>query len=400
MLEGKHILLGVTGSIAAYKAAVITRLLVKEGAEVKILMTPPAKDFITPLTLATLSKNPVLTESFNNENGDWNSHVDLGIWADLFLIAPATANTIAKMAVGIADNLLLTSYLSARCQVIIVPAMDIDMFNHKATQKNLETLRFYGNIIIEPAIGELASGLEGKGRMQEPEKIIEFIQTFFSNQQKLKGKKILVTAGPTFEAIDPVRYIGNYSSGKMGYAIAETLVNMGADVVLVSGPVNISLNLPKLKLVNVTSAQEMFNACIKIFPGCNAGIMSAAVADYTPLNKNKEKIKRADKNISIELKSNPDIAAELGKIKKRGQVLVGFALETNNEINNAKQKLKNKNLDFIILNLANEPGSGFNTDTNKISIISTNNKIKHFELKDKKDVALDIVEELSTFLKV
>jgi len=394
MLKGKHILIGITGSIAAYKAAIIVRALVKEGAEVKVLMTSLAKQFITPLTMATLSKNPILVDFFNPESGEWNSHVNLGLWADLYLIAPATANSIAKMAQGIADNLLLTTYLSARCPVVIAPAMDMDMFQHATTQKNLQILRSYGNIIIEPAIGELASGLEGKGRMEEPDQILATINNYFNSGEKLIGKKILVTAGPTYEAIDPVRFISNHSSGKMGYALAEALANMGADVVLVSGPVKISLQHPKVKLIETVTAKEMHKACLKEFPKCNAAILAAAVADYAPSKPSKEKIKKSANNLKLDLSPNPDIAFELGKLKKKGQVLIGFALETNDALKNAGMKLKNKNFDFIVINSLSDAGAGFNTDTNKISILDKNNNIQHFELKSKQIVAKDIAEKL------
>ena len=394
MLKGKHILIGITGSIAAYKAAIIVRALVKEGAEVKVLMTSLAKQFITPLTMATLSKNPILVDFFNPESGEWNSHVNLGLWADLYLIAPATANSIAKMAQGIADNLLLTTYLSARCPVVIAPAMDMDMFQHATTQKNLQILRSYGNIIIEPAIGELASGLEGKGRMEEPDQILATINNYFNSGEKLSGKKILVTAGPTYEAIDPVRFISNHSSGKMGYALAEALANMGADVVLVSGPVKISLQHPKVKLIETVTAKEMHKACLKEFPKCNAAILAAAVADYAPSKPSKEKIKKSANNLKLDLSPNPDIAFELGKLKKKGQVLIGFALETNDALKNAGMKLKNKNFDFIVINSLSDAGAGFNTDTNKISILDKNNNIQHFELKSKQIVAKDIAEKL------
>jgi len=394
MLKGKHILIGITGSIAAYKAAIIVRALVKEGAEVKVLMTSLAKQFITPLTMATLSKNPILVDFFNPESGEWNSHVNLGLWADLYLIAPATANSIAKMAQGIADNLLLTTYLSARCPVVIAPAMDMDMFQHATTQKNLQILRSYGNIIIEPAVGELASGLEGKGRMEEPDQILATINNYFNSGEKLSGKKILVTAGPTYEAIDPVRFISNHSSGKMGYALAEALANMGADVVLVSGPVKISLQHPKVKLIETVTAKEMHKACLKEFPKCNAAILAAAVADYAPSKPSKEKIKKSANNLKLDLSPNPDIAFELGKLKKKGQVLIGFALETNDALKNAGMKLKNKNFDFIVINSLSDAGAGFNTDTNKISILDKNNNIQHFELKSKQIVAKDIAEKL------
>jgi phosphopantothenoylcysteine decarboxylase/phosphopantothenate--cysteine ligase len=394
MLKGKHILVGITGSIAAYKAAIIVRALVKEGAEVKVLMTSLAKEFITPLTMATLSKNPILVDFFNPESGEWNSHVNLGLWADLYLIAPATANSIAKMAQGIADNLLLTTYLSARCPVVIAPAMDMDMFQHGTTQKNLQILRSYGNIVIEPAVGELASGLEGKGRMEEPDQILDTINNYFNSGEKLIGKKILVTAGPTYEAIDPVRFISNQSSGKMGYALAEALANMGADVVLVSGPVKISMQHPKIKLIEIVTAREMQKACLKEFPKCNAAILAAAVADYAPFKPSKEKIKKSVNNLKLDLSPNPDIAFELGKLKKKGQVLIGFALETNDAVKNAGIKLKNKNFDFIVINSLSDAGAGFNTDTNKISILDKNNNIQHFELKSKQIVAKDIAEKL------
>jgi phosphopantothenoylcysteine decarboxylase / phosphopantothenate---cysteine ligase len=400
MLKGKHILLGVTGSIAAYKAASIIRLLVKHGAEVKVVMTPLAKEFITPLTLATLSKNPILIDFFNPENGDWNSHIDLGLWADAYLIAPASANTIAKMSNGVADNLLLTTYLSVRCPVFIAPAMDVDMLLHPATNSNIEKLKSTGVTVIEPATGELASGLEGKGRMEEPEKIVDVLDVFFSKQLKLKGYKVLVTAGPTYEAIDPVRFIGNHSSGKMGYALAENLAKWGAEVVLVSGPVSISLDLPNVAIIKVDSAEEMYKACIDEFPKCNAAIMAAAVADYSPVKTSASKIKRSDKNITLQLKANPDIAASIGKMKKKKQVVGGFALETDDPVMNATRKLKKKNLDFIVLNSLNDPGAGFNSDTNKITIIDRNNKIENFELKSKAEVAVDIIYKLCEFLKV
>lgn len=394
MLKGKKIILGITGSIAAYKAASLVRLLVKQGAIVKVVMTPLAEEFITPVTMATLSQNTVLCDFFNHDNGEWNSHVDLGIWADLMLIAPITANTIAKMANGICDNLLLTTYLSARCPVIIAPAMDFDMFKHPATIKNIKTLKSYGNIVIEPSEGELASGLHGKGRMEEPEIILKKVIGFFDSKKKLKSKKIIVTAGPTFEAIDPVRFIGNYSSGKMGYAIAEELTNNGAEVILISGPVSLSPINPNITKIDVKSAQEMYEASIKYFKKADGAIMAAAVADFTPIFSNDNKLKRGKDNLNIELKPTKDIARELGKIKKDNQFLVGFALETNNEIENAKQKIINKNLDFIVLNSLKDEGSGFQFDTNKITIIDKNNKIENFELKLKTQVATDIVNKV------
>jgi len=397
MLKGKKILLGITGSIAAYKSASLIRLLVKDGAEVKVVITPLTKEFITPLTLSTLSGNPVYCDFFERPTGQWNSHVSLSLWADLFVIAPATANTIAKMSNGIADNLLLTTYLSARCPVFIAPAMDVDMYRHPTTQKNIETLISYGNNIIEPSVGDLASGLSGKGRMEEPEKIIDFIKKYFSNikKKRLAGKKILVTAGPTYEPIDPVRFIGNRSSGKMGYAIANTLAEEGAEVILISGPVKIKIENPEIKLINVNTANEMYNACIKHFDNSvHAAILAAAVSDYTPSNKYNQKIKRKTDNLKIELIPTADIAAELGKIKNQNQILIGFALETNDELQNAKEKLKSKNFDFIVLNtLANEQ-TCFDYDTNKITIIDNKNQIFEFDFKNKNDVAFDIVNKL------
>ena len=393
-LKGKYILLGITGGIAAYKAAILVRLLVKEGAQVKVVMTKLAKEFITPLTMATLSKNPILVEFFNPENGQWNSHVDLGSWSDLYVIAPATANSMGKMANAIADNLLVTTYLSAKCPVMLAPAMDLDMFQHPANLKNIETLKSYGNIIVEPESGELASGLVGKGRMAEPEVITERIIEFFSSKKKLKTKKILVTAGPTFEPIDPVRFIGNFSTGKMGYAIAEELANQGAEVILVSGPVNLEVNNPLITKIGIQTAQEMFDASIKHFPNCDAAIMSAAVADFKPAQKFDKKVKRGKEDMQIRLEPNKDIAAELGKIKKDKQVLVGFALETDNEIENAKKKINNKNLNFIVLNSLNDKGAGFGFDTNKICIIDNIGNKVSFDIKPKKEVAVDIVNEL------
>ncbi|HEX3010240.1 MAG TPA: bifunctional phosphopantothenoylcysteine decarboxylase/phosphopantothenate--cysteine ligase CoaBC [Bacteroidales bacterium] len=399
LLQGKKILLAVTGSIAAYKAAILVRMLVKEGAEVKVLMTPLAKEFITPLTLATLSKNPILVDFFNPENGDWNSHVDLGLWADAYLVAPATANTIGKMANGIADNLVITTYLSARCKVFVAPAMDLDMFSHPTTTRNLATLKSFGNIIIEPATGELASGLEGKGRMEEPENIVKALADYFGAHAKTKDllhKKVLVTAGPTYEAIDPVRFIGNYSSGKMGFAIAEELANRGAMVILVSGPVSLKPSHPNIQLIKISSANEMHDVCKSRFPHMDAAILSAAVADFTPVHPESKKVKREKENYMLELKPTTDIAAQLGKTKKNSQVLVGFALETNDELANAQKKLKSKNLDFIILNSLNDPGAGFQVDTNKITIIDKDNNIQKFELKTKAEVAADIVNKLIT----
>ena len=394
MLQGKHIIVGVTGGIAAYKTATLVRLLVKQGAEVRVLMTPMAKHFITPLTLATLSKNPIAVEFYNPENGDWNSHVSLGLWADLFVIAPATANTLAKMANGIADNLLLTTYLSARCLVIVAPAMDVDMAQHVATQTNLQLLRNRGVQVIEPTSGELASGLDGKGRMEEPERIAEIIEQFLVKKKSLKNKRFLVTAGPTYEAIDPVRFIGNHSSGKMGYALAESLAQRGAQVTLLSGPTCLSVSNDAIKLVRVTSAEEMYAAATKFFPKMNGAILCAAVADFTPIKTAEKKIKREKNTLSIELKPTADIAAELGKKKKKNQLLVGFALETDNELTNAKRKLQTKNLDLIVLNSLKDEGAGFGVDTNKITIINADEKMQQFPLQTKQAAAEAIVDAM------
>ena len=393
-LKGKNILLGVTGGIAAYKAAILVRLLVKEGAQVKVIMTRLAKEFITPLTLATLSKNPILVDFFDPENGQWNSHVDLGSWSDLYVIAPATANTMGKMAHAIADNLLVTTYLSAKCPVMIAPAMDLDMFQHPANLKNIEILKSYGNLIVEPESGELASGLVGKGRMAEPETITQSVIEFFTSKKKLKSKTILVTAGPTYEPIDPVRFIGNYSSGKMGYAIAEELAEQGAEVILVSGPTHLTSQNSLINTIQVQTAKEMYEQCINYFPNCDAAIMSAAVADYKPSKQFNKKVKRSSDDLNITLEPNKDIAAELGKIKKDHQLLVGFALETDNEFANAEKKINTKNLDFIVLNSLNDRGAGFGVDTNKISIIDKHGVKIGFDLKQKQEVAADIVNEL------
>ncbi len=394
-LKNKNIILGITGGIAAYKSAFLTRLLVKAGANVKVIMTPNAKQFITPLTLATLSKNVVYSEFFNAENGNWNSHVDLGLWADLMIIAPATASSIGKMANGIADNLLITTYLSAKCPIFIAPAMDLDMYKHPSTTKNIDTLKSFQNIIIEPPSGELASGLDGKGRMEEPENIIKVLNNYFSKKQDFKNKTILITAGPTYEKIDPVRFIGNYSSGKMGFAIAEEFADRGALVKLISGPVNINTTNKNIEIFNIESAEEMHQKSIEIFPKTDIAIMVAAVSDFTPKIKSETKIKREKNNLNIELQPTKDIAAELGKIKKENQILVGFALETDNEKENASKKLSKKNLDLIILNSLNDKGSGFKNDTNKITIIDKNNKFVNFELKSKSEVATDIVDYIS-----
>jgi len=402
MLKGRKILLGVTGGIAAYKAANIIRLLVKEGAEVKVVMTAHAKEFITPLTLATLSKNPILVDFFDPEDGRWNSHVELGLWADLFLIAPATANTIAKMASGIADNLLLTSYLSARCPVFIAPAMDLDMLNHPATCENIKTLQKYGNTIIEPSTGELASGLTGKGRMAEPEEIAAGIIDFFSKKKadsKLKGRKIFINAGPTIEPIDPVRFISNHSSGKMGVALADAAAELGADVTLVLGPVNINPENRNIKIINVRTAEEMYNASLIAFKDTQIGILVAAVADFTPKTTASSKIKRGNATFSIELVPTMDIAAALGERKKENQLLAGFALETDNEIENAVGKMQRKKLDLIVLNSLKEKGAGFEHETNKITIIDRSNNIDKFELKTKREVAFDILNKIASLIQ-
>lgn len=402
MIKGKKILVGVTGGIAAYKSASLIRLLVREGAEVKVLMTAHAKDFITPLTLATLSRNPVLSEFYSPENGDWNSHVDLGIWADLFVVAPATANTLAKMAGGIADNLLLTTYLSARCPVFLAPSMDVDMLRHPSTIINLETLKAFGNTILEPATGELASGLEGKGRMAEPDDIVKEIKDFFTKKktgEPLKGKRILINAGPTREPIDPVRYISNHSSGKMGIALADMAAAYGAEVDLVLGPVNIKPSSATVNVTNVTTAESMAEACISLFPKCNIAILSAAVADFTPVTSAKKKIKKNDSSLTITLKETVDIAGHLGKMKKRSQLLAGFALETDNELKNAVAKLRKKNLDIIVLNSLRDKGAGFGIDTNHITIIDRDNNIDKFELKSKEEAARDILDKIVSMIK-
>jgi phosphopantothenoylcysteine decarboxylase / phosphopantothenate---cysteine ligase len=394
MLQGKKIILGVSASIAAYKAAVLVRLLVKEGAEVKVIMTPASHDFITPLTLSTLSKNPALTKFVKDDSGLWNNHVDLGLWADAMVIAPASANTIAKMANGLCDNLLTAVYLSARCPVLFAPAMDLDMLQHPSTVNNIQTLIGYGNHHIKSSYGELASGLIGNGRMAEPEEILACLTDYFSNTTRLKGKKALVTAGPTYEAIDPVRFIGNNSSGKMGFAIAESLANSGAEVHLITGPTAQSIVHPNIHLEKVVSAEEMYRACELQFPSSDITVLSAAVADYKPLQVAEQKIKKGDGNMVLELTKTHDIALELGKLKKNGQMIVGFALETENEKANAEKKMNAKNFDLIVLNSLNDTGAGFGHDTNKISIIDRKNGVKEFNLKSKKEVARDIVKAI------
>jgi phosphopantothenoylcysteine decarboxylase/phosphopantothenate--cysteine ligase len=398
MLKGKKIILGITGSIAAYKAAYLLRMLMREGAEVQVLLTPAGKQFITPVTLSALSGKPVLGEFFNTGDGTWHSHVDLGLWADLLLIAPASANTLAKMATGICDNLLLTTYLSAKCPVMIAPAMDLDMFEHSATQQNIKILVERGCKVIDPGTGELASGLFGKGRMEEPENIIAKLKDFFTPTiSSLKGRKVLVTAGPTYEKIDPVRFIGNYSSGKMGVAIAKELAQRGADVHLVAGPLSIDVPVGQMKITRVQSASEMHQACVSLFSTMDAAVMAAAVADYTPANEASQKIKREGNALSLNLIPTQDIAATLGKAKKKGQIMVGFALESNDLIANAHKKLMSKNLDFIVLNEAGKADVGFNSDTNKVTIIDVNNNTTDFSLKSKAEVAKDIVDKLESY---
>jgi phosphopantothenoylcysteine decarboxylase/phosphopantothenate--cysteine ligase len=390
-MRGKRIVLGITGSIAAYKSALLVRLLVKAGAEVKVIMTSSAADFVTPLTLSVLSKNPVLTAFTSSDSGEWNNHVDLGLWADAFVIAPATANTMAAMAEGSCDNLLLAVYLSARCPVFIAPAMDLDMLKHPGTQNNLSKLRSYGNHIISPTDGELASGLSGEGRMEEPENIFKILDNFFHENLPLRGKKVLVTAGPTYEAIDPVRFIGNRSSGKMGFALAETIADLGADVTLISGPTNLEIINRSIHLIRIESAAQMHAECMKVFPEAEITIMAAAVADYRPDSAANEKIKKQNDSLNISLTATKDILKEMGEKKRENQTLIGFALETENETINAKSKLEKKNLDFIILNSLRDEGAGFNADTNRVTIFDRKGTETVLSLKSKKDIAREIV---------
>jgi phosphopantothenoylcysteine decarboxylase/phosphopantothenate--cysteine ligase len=390
---GKKIILGITGSIAAYKACYIIRGLIKRGAEVQVVITPAGKEFITPITLSALTSKPVISEFFAGRNGMWNSHVDLGLWADAMLIAPATASTIGKMANGIADNMLITTYLSAKAPVFIAPAMDLDMYLHLSTQKNLEKLRSFGNHIIEPTEGDLASHLVGKGRMEEPENIIRVLEDYFSIERDLVNKKILITAGPTYEKIDPVRFIGNYSSGKMGFALAEECAQRGAEVILITGPVHQESYHLNIRRIDVESAEEMYTVAMKEYPGADVGILCAAVADFTPDTVSNNKIKREGDILTLRLKPTVDIAACLGKIKRSEQRLIGFALETDHELQNAKDKLKRKNFDFIVLNSLKDKGAGFRYDTNKISIVDNEGKTD-CELKSKTAVAKDIVDRM------
>lgn len=396
-MKGKHIILGISGGIAAYKSATLLRLFIKAGAEVQVVMTPAGKEFITPVTLSALSGKPVVSEFFTANTGEWHSHVDLGLWADAMVIAPATASTIAKMANGVADNMLITTYLSAKAPVFVAPAMDLDMFAHPTTTRNLDLLRSYGNTIIEPASGELASHLVGKGRMEEPENIFKIIEAFFARKEDLKGKRMLVTAGPTYEKIDPVRFIGNYSTGKMGYAIAEEAASRGAEVVLVSGPVDLTTRHPAIDLVKVESAREMLAACEERFGSVDYAVMCAAVADYAPADCAATKIKReGNEPPVIHLVKNPDIAKTLGMKKRPGQKMVGFALETDHEFDNAMTKLRSKNLDMIVLNSLRDKGAGFGTDTNKITIFTADGGETSFALKSKREVAADIIDTLIT----
>ncbi|MCX6244109.1 MAG: bifunctional phosphopantothenoylcysteine decarboxylase/phosphopantothenate--cysteine ligase CoaBC [Bacteroidetes bacterium] len=398
MLKGKKIVIGVTGSIAAYKIPFLVRILVKEEAQVRVIMTPAATAFVTPLTLSTLSRATVIVDPFKETTGEWNNHVELGSWADLMLFAPVTANTLGKMANGIADNFLVTAYLSAKCPVFIAPAMDLDMYNHPSTQKNIQVLRSYGNTIIEPQVGELASGLSGPGRMEEPENIMDHIRFFFDHKLQFSGNKILVTAGPTREAIDPVRYIGNRSSGLMGISIAEEASRRGAKVTLICGPGHIRSENSSIKKLYVESAAEMYKACRTSFSSADIVIMAAAVADYTPEQVSTGKIKKGTPKLTLNLVKTTDILEELGKLKKKDQVVVGFALESGNGIVNATAKLKNKNLDLIVLNSLDDKGAGFDVTTNKITIIGRSGILHAGELKDKREVAGDILDTVKNLL--
>ncbi|HBJ76753.1 MAG TPA: bifunctional phosphopantothenoylcysteine decarboxylase/phosphopantothenate--cysteine ligase CoaBC [Porphyromonadaceae bacterium] len=392
-LQGKHILLGISGGIAAYKSVFLLRMLMKEGAEVQVILTPNAKEFVTPLTLSTLSRKPVISEFFSRRDGSWNSHVELGLWADLMLVAPATASTIAKMANGVADNMLITTFLSCKAPVFVAPAMDLDMYKHPTTQHNLGVLQSFLHI-IDPEEGFLASGLEGKGRMAEPETIVNTLKTFFEQSKTLQGKNVLITAGPTYERIDPVRFIGNYSSGKMGFALAEECAERGAKVTLITGPVKLTTQHKNILRINIESANEMYEMAMKYFPQADIAILSAAVADFTIAQREDNKIKRGKENLQLTLVPTKDIASALGKLKRKNQKLIGFALETQEEEKNAFEKLKRKNFDFIVLNSLNDKGAGFLHDTNKISILDKENNIIRYPLKTKIEVAKDIVDYL------
>ncbi len=400
MLTGKKILLGITGSIAAYKIPLLVRLLKKDGADVRVVMTPSAKDFVTPLTLSTLSGNPVLSHGFDEQTGKWDSHVELGLWADLFVVAPASANTMAKMAHGIADNYLLTVCLSAKCPIMFAPAMDLDMYKHPATQQNIKTLIERGCIFVAPSSGELASGLCGEGRMEEPQKIYEKIKSFFQTKQNFKGKKVLITAGPTYEAIDPVRFIGNHSSGLMGIEIARAFADQGAEVTLVLGPSNISVNKKNVNVMPVTSAKEMYDVVMALFPKTDIAVLSAAVADFRPEMVADQKIKKNPDNdtFTIKLVKTEDILKSVGNVRTDNQTIVGFALETENGLENAKKKLHTKNIDLIVLNEMNESGVGFKTKTNKVSIITKDDKVTTYDLKPKNEVALDILNAIYQYI--
>lgn len=397
MLKGKKIVLGITGSIAAYKACLIIRGLIKRGAEVQVVITPAGKEFITPITLSALTQKPVISEFFSQRDGTWNSHVTLGLWADAMLIAPCTASTLGKMANGVADNMLITTYLSMKAPVFIAPAMDLDMYKHPTTQDNMKRLQSFGNTIIEPKSGFLASGLEGKGRMEEPEHIVDFLDSALNTQTSMQNKNILITAGPTFEKIDPVRFIGNYSSGKMGFALARECALRGANVTLVAGPVSLETPHSAINRIDVESCEEMYEATVEHFKLANAAILCAAVADFKPENMVQQKIKREEDDLVIRLKPTHDIAAQLGKMKKEGQRLVGFALETNNEMAHAQDKLVRKNLDFIVLNSLRNEGTCFKSDQNKICIVTREGQ-KEFGKKNKQEVAIDIVNELEEII--
>ena len=394
-LKGKKIVLGITGSIAAYKACYLIRGLIKRGAEVQVVITPAGKEFITPITLSALTSKPVISEFFSQRDGSWHSHVALGLWADAMVVAPATASTIGKMAHGIADNMLITTYLSMKAPVFVAPAMDLDMFAHPTTQQNLRQLRSFGNHIIEPTSGELASHLEGKGRMEEPENIIRVLERYFAQRQDLQGKKILITAGPTYEKIDPVRFIGNYSSGKMGFALAEACAGRGAEVTLVCGPTALQCHHPAIRKIDVESAADMHREAAARFPQMDAAILCAAVADFTPEHIADQKIKREGDGLLLRLKPTRDIAQALGEMKHEGQKLVGFALETHDELSHAREKMARKNLDFIVLNSLNDEGAGFRHDTNKVTILTPTDTFA-YPLKDKKEVAEDIIDKLSS----
>ena len=397
MLQGKHIVLGITGSIAAYKACLIARALIKQGAEVQVVITPAGREFITPLTLSTLTRKPVIGDFFDRRDGTWHSHVDLGLWADAMLIAPATASTIGKMVHGVADNMLVTTYLSMKAPVFVAPAMDLDMYAHPSTQNNLATLASWGCHIIEPGTGFLASQLEGKGRMQEPEEIVRVLDEYFDTNRSMQGKRVLVTAGPTYERLDPVRFIGNYSSGKMGFALAEECARRGAQVQLVCGPVSLTTHHPRIQRTDVESAQQMYEASARLFPQADAAILCAAVADFTPTHVAANKIKREGNSLTLDLSPTRDIARCLGETKRPGQVLVGFALETNDEEAHAREKMLRKHLDFIVLNSLQDQGAGFRVDTNKVTIMDAEGKTE-YPLKSKREVAADIVDRLSTLL--